>query len=165
MFEFVGYSKNDVRARSMFDKMVFDPSLSATVGINSATYLGWRPIWNFYNHRWITLEEVKRGLFFKKGPPHFITFQISPPLLKTFCELQRDFVHAWVHLLMMAEEAIRCSNAASVCPFVARWVTVWKYSPECGIARMLWREKVSCWGRDCCCSLISWKTSVEPCTL
>ena len=39
-FEFVGYSKNYVRASSMFDRMVFDPSLSATVGINSATYLG-----------------------------------------------------------------------------------------------------------------------------
>ena len=26
-FEFVRYSKNDVRVRSMFDKMVFDPSL------------------------------------------------------------------------------------------------------------------------------------------
>ena len=28
MFEFVRCSKNDVRVRSMFDKMVFDPSLS-----------------------------------------------------------------------------------------------------------------------------------------
>ena len=27
MFEFVRRSKNDVRVRSMFDKMVFDPSL------------------------------------------------------------------------------------------------------------------------------------------
>ena len=27
MFEFVQCSKNDVRVRSMFDKMVFDPSL------------------------------------------------------------------------------------------------------------------------------------------
>ena len=27
MFEFVRCSKNDVRVRSMFDKMVFDPSL------------------------------------------------------------------------------------------------------------------------------------------
>ena len=26
-FEFVRYSKNDVRVRSMFDDMVFDPSL------------------------------------------------------------------------------------------------------------------------------------------
>ena len=28
MFEFVRCSKNDVRVRSMFDKMVFDPSLN-----------------------------------------------------------------------------------------------------------------------------------------
>ena len=30
-FVFVRCSKNDVRVRSMFDKMVFDPSLSMTV--------------------------------------------------------------------------------------------------------------------------------------
>ena len=30
MFEFVRCSKNDVRVRSMFDKMVFDPSLEKT---------------------------------------------------------------------------------------------------------------------------------------
>ena len=30
MFEFVRCSKNDVRVRSMFDKMVFDPSLAST---------------------------------------------------------------------------------------------------------------------------------------
>ena len=31
MFEFVRCSKNDVRVRSMFDKMVFDPSLKNTL--------------------------------------------------------------------------------------------------------------------------------------
>ena len=32
MFEFVRCSKNDVRVPSMFDKMVFDPSLSLSLG-------------------------------------------------------------------------------------------------------------------------------------
>ena len=42
MFEFVRCSKNDVRVRSMFDKMVFDPSLVDFIVLSFAFGTGQR---------------------------------------------------------------------------------------------------------------------------
>ena len=70
MFEFVRCSKNDVRVRSMFDKMVFDPSLIKVCDADHSGVIEFNEfILMMHDNDKISEEEVRAGfrLFDKNG--------------------------------------------------------------------------------------------------
>ena len=74
MFEFVRCSKNDVQVRSMFDKMVFDPSLISWTSLDPLEDSPWIPLSLFTT--WVPLQ----------GP--FKTYKDPRGLQRTIMTLQ-----------------------------------------------------------------------------
>ena len=66
-FEFVQCSKNDVRVCSMFDKMVFDPSL-----LSSSSLWPLLCLMKHFSRRKLKLMMIKKSLLFD-GNPEVIT--------------------------------------------------------------------------------------------